>query len=490
MFRFPLLLVAAAILLAAGPAAAQNTCNLNGSGPDQVTLTVPSDGADFDLGSTGEYHDLHVPVGARFEACLTNCDTTTDPVCDVAGYAGGQSAAGRAFTPPIPVAIGTTASCVVTTFQEPFATGTANVQTGELDVLAHVSGDVYLTPLAAVCPVCSGANAGDTGTCVGGATPGATCTTNEVLNVQNATAGNPYRVSRDCLPSGSPLSVAFTLTVTTGTATVNGLCTGQAAADDCSAACGSANCTGSGNGSGLSQNCCTDDTSKRCFPSPLSRTGTGAVPAPAWPEATYPKAASETIVSAFCAPGAPGLPGLVVNQSVGLPGPVAFVLPVDAEWILDASPVSGTTTTTLITTSTTLPQGGCTTAAECDDGDPCTVDACASSTCTNVPLTGTAVVSCELGDLGGDAACVEGGGALLATLQPLIDKAQAALDQIPSQTKAKKVKKLRKTADRALKKMLAKVNKAANKNPPTASPDCTSALTQTIAALRSVLAGL
>jgi len=32
------------------------------------------------------------------------------------------------------------------------------------------------------------------------------------------------------------------------------------------------------------------------------------------------------------------------------------------------------------------------------------------------------------------------------------------------------VKKRRKTADKALKKMLAKVNKAANKNPPTASP--------------------
>ena len=51
------------------------------------------------------------------------------------------------------------------------------------------------------------------------------------------------------------------------------------------------------------------------------------------------------------------------------------------------------------------------------------------------------------------------------------------------------MKKRRKTADKALKKMLAKVNKAANKNPPTASPDCTSALTRTITALPSTLAG-
>jgi hypothetical protein len=52
----------------------------------------------------------------------------------------------------------------VTTFQEPFATGTANVQTGELDVVANVSGDVYVTTPSAVCPVCTGTNAGDTGT--------------------------------------------------------------------------------------------------------------------------------------------------------------------------------------------------------------------------------------------------------------------------------------------------------------------------------------
>jgi hypothetical protein len=97
----------------------------------------------------------------------------------------------------------------VTTFQEPFATGTANVQTGELDVVANVSGDVYVTTPSAVCPVCTGTNAGDTGTCVGGATPGAACTTDEVLNVQQASAGNPYRVSRDCLPSGSKVSVGF-----------------------------------------------------------------------------------------------------------------------------------------------------------------------------------------------------------------------------------------------------------------------------------------
>src|SRR6516165_5350970 len=106
------------VALTVGVAVAQvPTCNLNGFGPDEIDLTVPDVGSDFDLGWKGKYHDLHVPGGAEFQVCLTNCDTTTDPICEVAGYAGGQSAAGRSFSPPIPIAIGGTAVCVATTFK-------------------------------------------------------------------------------------------------------------------------------------------------------------------------------------------------------------------------------------------------------------------------------------------------------------------------------------------------------------------------------------
>src|SRR5262245_47513507 len=106
MLRFtrPTAVVGAVFLVARLASAQTPTCNLNGFGADQLTVTIPAVAAsDFDLGSSGDYHDFHVPGGARFEVCLTNCDTTSDPLCDVAGYAGGQSAAGRAFTPPIPV---------------------------------------------------------------------------------------------------------------------------------------------------------------------------------------------------------------------------------------------------------------------------------------------------------------------------------------------------------------------------------------------------
>jgi len=156
------------VLVATGRAAAQSpTCNLNGSGADELIITVGQSGTDFDLGWKGKYHDSDVPGGAQFELCLTNCDTSTDPLCDVAGYAGGQSAAGRGFAPTIPAVFGTTAVCIRTTFQEPFATGTANLSTGDLDVTANIAANVYLTTTSAVCPKCSGAAPGDSGTCSG-----------------------------------------------------------------------------------------------------------------------------------------------------------------------------------------------------------------------------------------------------------------------------------------------------------------------------------
>jgi hypothetical protein len=483
-------MVLALLLATAGGAAAQApTCNLNGFGADELDLTVPDAAAsDFDLGWKGKYHDFHVPGGATFQLCLSNCDTTTDPVCDVEGYAGGQSAAGRAFTPPIPVAIGTTAVCVVTTFQEPFATGTANVQTGDIDVVAHVSGDVYLTTLTAVCPACSGTNAGDAGTCVGGATPGAGCTTDEVITVQNATAGNPYRVSRDCLPTGPPISVAFPLTVTTGsTPPLAGLCPGQTTSNNCGAgSCGAANCTGAGNGSGVSQNCCTNDTTKRCFPDPLVRTGTVAAPTPAWPDTSYPKTSSETLVSAFCVPGAPGILGLGVNSDAGLPGPAAFVLPFDAVWTLDPSPTTTTTTTTVATTSTTL--AGCTSGADCGDGDPCTNDVCTAGTCSNPAITGAAGVDCQLGQALNGPICADAvDPTLQAAITQLIGKARTAVEAFDAAS-AKKMKKLRKKAGAALNALLKKTNKSARKGKISAA--CQADITAEISSLRQLVAGL
>src|SRR5262245_53183442 len=137
MGRLAIMLVLSLAFVRTAGAQAQ-TCNTNGAGADQVTITVGQSGTDFDLGWKGKYHDSDVPGGAQFELCLANCDTDTDPLCDVAGYAGGQSAAGRGFAPTIPAVFGSTAVCIQTTFQEPFATGTANLDTGDIDVTAHI----------------------------------------------------------------------------------------------------------------------------------------------------------------------------------------------------------------------------------------------------------------------------------------------------------------------------------------------------------------
>lgn len=473
------------LLAASRPAAAQTpTCNLNGFGADEIILTVPNVGSDFDLGWKGKYHDLHVPGGAKFEVCLNNCDTTTDPLCDAAGYAGGQSAAGRAFTPPIPVVIGGTSVCVVTTFKEPFATGTANVQTGDLDVIANVSADVFFTSASNVCPVCSGMNAGGAGTCVGGKSAGQPCTTDEAITVQNATAGNPYRVSRECLPAGAPLSTAFSLHVTSGTATLSGLCPGQTGANDCGAgSCGDHNCTGTGNGSLVSQNCCTNNTGKRCFPDPVVRTGTVSPPTPAWPSAVYPKTSSETIVTAFCAPGTPLA---LVNTDVGLPGPTAFVLPVNAVWNLDPSPTTTTSSTVPAPPTTTLPPGGCNTAGDCGDPGVCNIPVCNGGQCSSAPLAGADGVNCRLKHLLSDAACATLDAKTRSMLTTLFTRTQTAVQGLASAA-PKKQKKLKKTADTSLRTASKKLNKAGKKS---ANAPCKAAIGGDITAIRQEIKNL
>ena len=80
--------VAGAVLLYAATAGAvAPRCNLNPGGPEELLLTVPQAGSDFDLGWKGTVHDYDVPGGARFALCLTDCDNDTDPLCTIEGQA-------------------------------------------------------------------------------------------------------------------------------------------------------------------------------------------------------------------------------------------------------------------------------------------------------------------------------------------------------------------------------------------------------------------
>ncbi len=497
MARLAYLIVALSLLAPGGRAQAQAPfCNLNPNGPDQLVATVVQTGSDFDVGWKGTYHDFQVPQGARFDVCLNNCDLATDPLCDVQGYAFGQSVSGRSFAPPIPTDIGNNPVCIVTTFVEPFATGTANVQTGEIDVTANIAANVYLTQDPLICPKCSGASVGASGTCVGGATPGAACTTHGVVNVQNA-SDNPYTVSRDCLPAaGLFAAVNFPVVVKTSavSSTAGGLCPGQTGdGDDCGNVCAAGNCQGAGNGSGVSQNCCDGGLMmKRCFPVPTVRTGSVASPpAPAFPDPTYPKVESGTLASAFCAPGAPGLIGAGINDDVGLPGPGAFVLPVNVEWKLDptlpttTSSTTITTTTTPSTTTTTAP--GCTSQAECGDDDPCTEDQCTAGVCVNPPIPGSPGVACRIGTAKQPAECATIDAKLGKALSKALSKARSSVTALAGAT-PKKAKKLKRTSDKALRGLNKKIAKSAKKR--SIDAGCRGGLLDLIADLRSQVAGL
>lgn len=475
-------MVVALTVLSVRVASAQ-TCNLNPSGPDQLSLVATQSGSDFDIGWKRDYHDFTVPGGAHFEVCLNNCDTTTDPICDVQGYADQQNASGRSFLPPIPIAIGNVATCAVTTFKEPFATGTANVDTGALDVTAAFSADVYITKLGDsspdhVCPKCLA------GTCDSGLNQGSPCVVDETVTVQNA-SDNPYPVSRSCLPSGGAQSTQFTVHVGTGDPTISGLCPGQSSSNDCGGGSCNAVCTGAGHGA-VRQACCSNDTTRSCFADPLQRSGTDVPGLPSWPDTTYPKTGGGVMVGVFCAPATPNP---VVNLAVGLPGPGAFVLPVDAVWSLDPTPVTTSTTTVVTTTTTTTTQPPCTDATQCSDGNACTDDVCTSGVCSNPPATGAAGVSCQLSDVNPATVCGEDpvDSALQASITAQIAKAKGLLDQIAA-APAKKQKKLRNAAKAALKPIIKKAAKAAKKK--TISTACRDSIKSLVQQLSATIAGL
>jgi hypothetical protein len=345
------IVVAGAVLLlyAATAGAVAPRCNLNPGGPEELLLTVPQAGSDFDLGWKGTVHDYDVPGGARFALCLKDCDNTTDSLCTIEGQAEQLSATGRPFAPPIPVVIGDVAVCVQANFANPAVLGTFDVATGDIDATATLNAQVYLTATNNVCPQCVGL------TCSGGANNGGACEVDETINVQGAVGDTAYDVSIDCPPSGIlSVPVPLSVDVTTGTDT-QGACANQEDSDDCGAGACNAVCTGGGHG-GIQQLCCSNDTTKACFPTTISRTGSAAPALPQWPDPSYPKSegtAAATLVSAFCTQGAPFGD---VNDDAGLPGPVAFILPLNQEVFGD-------------TDADGLPDtfDGCTHDGDCDD---------------------------------------------------------------------------------------------------------------------------
>jgi hypothetical protein len=351
----------------AGTGPGEAVCPQNPQGgPDQLNLVVADTGTDLDNGWTGVSHNFPVDPRAELKVCLSGCDASTNPVCDINGPTGANSLNGETFGPPLPLITQSVPVCVINRYQPGPVTGKLNLQTGvvapETPLQVNLFSEVHFTFTDAVCPRCVGPNAtdyGGTGTCSGGDRNGAPCTVESILTVALADGDKVYRLSKSCPPSASQNvgTLDIRLPLTTGTATKTGSRPCRAMPGDPSqgvnvqddacggSGCSAGNCTGPAclsrnaqnecidSKGGISQHCCTGNTTTPCFPTAnngtIERTGAPGIPRDgnglAWPEGTYPKTSTEGKLAAiFCEAATTAS---VVNSATGLPGPGALLLP-------------------------------------------------------------------------------------------------------------------------------------------------------------------
>jgi len=343
-------------MLGAFARASAEPCPPNPSGgPDELALTVNGGRTDF----AGQ--ELPLVRGARIRLCLRDCDSGTHATCS--GNGGIAAPRGTVLAPPVSLLAGGVSLCLVTRLSAA-PRGTVDVGSGAVDVAAGLATSVFAATGAQVCPACSGREVGASGVCDGGARAGQVCVVDDALGL-----------SRDCLPAGrAAASVSIDVALTSGTVRLSGRCAGRAARE---------------------------------------HAGAASPPEPPWPDSTYPKRSHAALALLVCAPGTGDE---LADPLLPLPAPVGALLDVTAEWLHEAVPPTTTTvglppeaTTTvpvvsgggagrpaITTSSTTLPRGACRTAADCDDGDPCTDDRCVGGRCANVARGGVEGALCQV----------------------------------------------------------------------------------------------
>jgi hypothetical protein len=321
--------------------------------PYQLNLMVPvadpttnSNGSDLDNGISGLSHNFPVIGGNVVKYCLSGCDGTTTTQCTGTGTAGGPPGAaattlnGPDFGAPLPLLTAGVPVCVVSRYQDPQITSTYDLATGQGSGLIKLFSDVYLVQSSQeVCPRCvvpgGGGTLGDKGTCSGTATtPGAPCTVEALDKVTQGAGNQNYTLSTSCIPTQNlkQASLDIELPLTTESVSTPGplpcKSIGQTSDDACAGAC-NAGCTGnacvthdaSGNcidsKGGISQVCCSNNTTLPCFPTAnggaITRQGKRALDGQLGAQ-----------VATFCI--AP-TQSTVINATTGLPGPGAIILP-------------------------------------------------------------------------------------------------------------------------------------------------------------------
>jgi len=304
-------------------------------GPREFRFTVDDVSTDLDTGWTGLFHNFPLPAGGTLRYCLSGCDTSTSPVCDAQGAtaASGQSAPnGSGFGPPLPLVAGGVPLCVVNAFADPTLSATANIQTGAFNGPVNLSASVFISDQTKVCPRCGTGAVGSTATCDSGANVGQPCVVTGTVTINGS---DSYSLSSDCPPGGGrPSVLAVNLTLTSGTTSEPNPCSGQPLQNGCigaPCACGPGACpAGPPPGGGIDQCCCADDPTTPCFPATIERDGMAAPASPVWPDPTYPKSGTATLVGVSCL-AATGSD--FVDTIVGLPGPLALTVAGTQTWL-------------------------------------------------------------------------------------------------------------------------------------------------------------
>jgi hypothetical protein len=312
----------------------------NPSFPAQLTLTTPATGSDLDNGWTGSSHNFPIQNGSTLKYCLSNCDGTSDTLCDGTGTTGDNSLNGPQFGAPLPLLAANVPVCVINRHQTSPITNIYDVATGRGTGDVNLFSDVYLTNSSEVCPRCNPtgtAAIGGQGKCTQTAgTPGASCTITGAVKVAQGAGDQQYYLSGSCIPAGNPTATLdIRLPLTTGEAPA---LTGplpcrdtagpQLQSDDCdTGTCTEGACTGaaciSGAGAncvdvkgGISQACCSNKTTTPCFTSktaPITRVGKPAT-----------SGNTGSFAATFCIARTNSN---LINTVTGLPGPGAMILP-------------------------------------------------------------------------------------------------------------------------------------------------------------------
>jgi hypothetical protein len=334
-----------------------NVCDNTAGGPDRLVLTIADNGTDLDNGWAGNSFNVPLVPGGKLDMCLTDCDSSTDTLCNARGEIGPGTGSGVQFGAPLPLFANNVPVCVVSRWREAIV-GTVDEATGATSIDVKLFSDVYLTDANSVCPQCKN------GQCNSGARAGQSCTVEaaQFPVFVSASRTDRYDLSSQCVPNSptATLNIDF-LPLTSGVADPlvgPTPCTRQPGTpigvpvkpDDCAGSgCGSV-CQGPAcvaqvpdptnpgqmickdSKGGLSQLCCNNNPNKPCHPlanGNLERSGNITAPQPPLPDTTYPKTNTGVLAATFCIP-ATGTN--TIDSVTGLPGPGAILLNGSGVW--------------------------------------------------------------------------------------------------------------------------------------------------------------